>query len=158
MPSVAAESYIAWRSQQHELAAKTLNEYLAALSAFCEWLIRTGRWLVNPVKSIGRVRTEGREKRKRRALADGEVERLLEVGGERGIVYLAALLTGLRRSELDELRWSDVHLDAPRPYIEARASTTKNGRRAILRLRDDLGGGTSCEASSGRLRGWGGVS
>lgn len=63
---------------------------------------------------------------------------MLAVAGKRRVVYLAALLTGLRRSELKSLRWSDVHLDAPNPFIDVPASVTKNNQRAIRWLRDDL--------------------
>jgi integrase len=146
---VRADSFIAWRSQHGKLAPSTLNQYLVMLSAFFEWLIRSGRWTFNPVKSVGRVKTEGRERRKRRALTDDEVERLFEICGERRTVYLAALLTGLRRGELNALRWCDVHLEAPRAFIEARASTTKNDRRAILWLRDDLAGELQAKRPAG---------
>src|SRR6266511_4576919 len=65
-------------------------------------------------------------------------QRLLNVAGERRPLYLAALLTGLRRGELRSLQWSDVHLDAVKPFLSVRASTTKNGKSATIWLRDDL--------------------
>jgi len=87
---------------------------------------------------VGKVETRGREKRVRRALTDAEVGRLLDVAADRRIVYLTALLTGLRRTELSSLRWGDVHLDAVRPFLTVRASTTKNHLAATMFLRDDL--------------------
>ena len=60
--------------------------------------------------------------------------RLLAVAGERKPVYLAAVQTGLRRSELAALKWDDLHLDAVTPFAKVRASTTKNDKPADIRL------------------------
>jgi integrase len=46
--------------------------------------------------------------------------------------------TGLRRSELAALKWTDVFLEVAKPYVKARASTTKNGEMAILYLHPEL--------------------
>jgi integrase len=53
-------------------------------------------------------------------------------------VYLFALHTGLRRAEIEALLWCDVFLDAPKPYVLARASTTKNRLDAKIWLHGDL--------------------
>lgn len=134
---VSADSFQTWRGKQDK-AAKTLNEYLSTMGAFLNWLVRNKRLLANPLISVERVETRGREKRKRRALTHDEVCRLLHVAGQYRIVYLTALFTGLRRAELAKLVWSDVHLDAPKPFIAARASTTKNHEDAILWLHEEL--------------------
>ena len=68
---VTPESFIRWRSSQGK-APKTLNEYLASANALMNWLHRTGRALVNPLRSVGLVQTRGRERRVRRALTDDE--------------------------------------------------------------------------------------
>ncbi len=134
---ITADGFLAWRDQQKK-APKTLNEYLDAASAFLNWMHRQGRLVANPLRSVGRVKTLGREVRVRRALTDAEAGRLLAVSSKRKVVYLAAILTGLRRKELKALRWSDLSLDALRPFLTARASTTKNGKQATIWLRDDL--------------------
>jgi len=36
------------------------------------------------------------------------------------------------------LKWSDVHLDAVVPFIQVRASTTKNGKAVTMRLHQDV--------------------
>lgn len=46
-------------------------------------------------------------------------------GQERELAYLLAMWTGLRRSELRQLRWGDVRLDTLPARIELRGSTTK---------------------------------
>jgi integrase len=74
----------------------------------------------------------------RRALSDEEVSALLRVAVARRVVYLVALTTGLRRSELNALQWGDVHLDAVNPFLAVRPSTTKNHKSAVCWLRDDV--------------------
>ncbi len=62
------------------------------------------------------------------------LERAKRTGAERRLAYLLAVWTGLRRSELGALRWSDVVLDAEPAHIRLRAETTKAKRadRVIL--------------------------
>ena len=134
---VTSDSFLAWRSKQGR-AAKTINDYLDAMNVLLNWMERQGRLLANPLKGVGKVKTVGKEKVRRRALTDAEFQRLLSVAGPRKAVYLAAVLTGLRRGELRALQWGDVHLDAAKPFLNVRASTTKNEKTAVIWLRDDL--------------------
>ena len=62
------------------------------------------------------------------------VERLMQSGGGRGLVYAVASFTGLRRGEIQSLQWPDLHLDVPRPFIVVRAATTKNKKTAQIPL------------------------
>lgn len=52
--------------------------------------------------------------------------------------YLVAVTTGLRRSELEQLQWGDVHLYALKPFIRVRSTTTKNRKSAVLWLRREV--------------------
>lgn len=52
-------------------------------------------------------------------------------------VYLTALLPGLRRGELKQLRWVDVHWDGAALAVTVRASISKNHREARLPLHCD---------------------
>ncbi len=52
----------------------------------------------------------------------------------RSAVYLAAIYTGLRRAELAALEWGDVRMETETPFLAVRASTTKNGKDAIIAL------------------------
>ncbi len=134
---VTADSFQGWRARQ-EKAAKTLNEYLEAACGFLMWMEKNGRILANPLKNVGKVETRGMEVRVRRAFTDQEVSRLLGIAGDRKAVYLTALLTGLRRAELESLQWGDVMLEAGRSFVKARASTTKNHKVALIPLRKEL--------------------
>ncbi len=134
---MTADTFINWRARQR-VAPKTLNEYLDACNAFFKWMERIERITLNPLRKVGKVDTRGEEVRKRRAFTDVEVSRLLAVAGDHKAAYLTALFTGLRRNELKALEWSDVFLDDPKPYLSARASTTKNKRQATIRLHEQV--------------------
>ena len=132
---VTADSFQNWRRGQAELSAKTANDYLEAVRCFFNWLIKNGRVQANPLASVEKVRTDGRETRQRRAFSGEEIRQLLAtVPADRKAVYLMAVHTGLRRSELAALKWGDVSLDAVTPFVQVRASTTKNGKPAAMRL------------------------
>ena len=134
---VTADSFQTWRTRQDK-AAKTLNGFLSAARSFVTWMERAGRVAANPLRTVEAVDTRGRETFERRALTSDEVRRLLEVAGPRLVVYLAAVHTGLRHGELRSLKWGDVHLDAPAPFIVVRASTSKNRKKATIWLVDEL--------------------
>ena len=131
------DSFMHWRGRQ-KVAPKTLNEYLDACNAFFKWMEDADRISANPLRKVRKVETRGLEVRKRRALNAEEVGKLLAVAGPRKAAYLMALFTGLRRNELKQLEWSDVHLDAPEPFLTVRSSTTKNKRGATIRLHEQL--------------------
>ena len=63
---------------------------------------------------------------------------MLAVAGPRKAVYITAVHTGLRRSELAELRRGQLHLDAPKPFLVARSSTSKNHQEEVIWLRGDV--------------------
>jgi len=125
---ITASSFEAWRARQpqEKVSAKTLNEYRAALSGFCKWLeARTG---CNPMRSVGSIKALGDPRRKRRAFTPAELWRLVSVAGDRGVVYLVAAFTDLRRGELSKIEWRDVHVDGTQPYISVRSSISKNAK------------------------------
>ncbi len=120
-------------------AAKTQNEYLAVAKAFCNWCVSNNRLAGNPLASVSKI--EHVEKvYERRALTLEEARRFIEHAGPRRLVYLFALSSGLRRSEIGQLQWGDVRIgpDEKTPYIALRASTTKARRADTLPLRDDI--------------------
>ena len=60
--------------------------------------------------------------------------RARQTGIDRRMAYLLAIWTGLRRSELGQLEWRDLMLDATTPYIQLRAEITKAKRADVLPL------------------------
>ena len=54
------------------------------------------------------------------------------------ISYLLALHTGLRRGEMNALRWSHLHLDAPNPFYSLPAGSSKNRKEQPRPLHPEL--------------------
>lgn len=125
---VTPESFLAWRAANGQLSQKTRNDYLDHASAFLTWLVRQGRATQHPLKAVFKMETRGNETFKRRALSFEEAARLIVGSGKRGLVYLVAVAIGLRRREMKLLRWSDLHLDEAKPFVQLRAETTKAKR------------------------------
>jgi integrase len=128
------DGFTKWRSAQSKLSAKTLNEYLGHAVAFFNWLVRQGRAMRNPLKPVVKLEIRGKETFKRRALSCEDLFRLVQSSGKRSLAYLVAGCTGLRRGEMKQLLWSDIRLDAPQPFIDVRAETTKSKKSAVIPL------------------------
>lgn len=134
---VSARSFCQWRNHSG-LGGKTLNDLLANATTFFDWLQRQRMLNDNPLKYVERVDTRGKAQY-RRALSQEEVEALLSTAPRlRAVIYLTAIYTGLRRNELNQLRWGDLHLDAPQPIVCAPALITKNKKEAKLPLRPEV--------------------
>jgi integrase len=136
--NVTPDSFQAWRRGCPDLSAKTANDYLEAVRCFFNWMIKNGRFSTNPLVTVEKVKTDGRQTRERRAFTADEFKRLLAVAGEHRTAYLMAAHTGLRRSELAKLKWADLHLEEAKPFVLVRASTTKNSKVAPMRLHPEL--------------------
>lgn len=134
---MTADNFLKWRSKQGGAAPKTVNEYLNAARAFCNWMVAQGRMPTNPLANIERVEERGRQM-ERRALTVEEVEKLISGAGDRSLYYLAAVHTGLRRVELESLKWGDLDLNNVQPCIRVRAATTKNHKSAVIPLHPQL--------------------
>lgn len=122
-------------------SAKTINGYRTALSGFCSWLVREGRWPSNPVEMVKRAR-ETSDGPARRALTPDEQTRLLALPDDkRTTIYKVALVTGLRRAELASLTYDDLVGLSPREGefiggfgLRVRAHNAKNRVEAVLPL------------------------
>jgi integrase len=131
---VNAESFCKWRAKQKK-APKTLNEYLNAICGLMNWLEpRIGQ---SPLRFVEKVQTNEAPRRERRAFTVNERQRLIDISGQRGVVYRIASETGIRRGELNEIEWRDVHLDTAVPFITVRASIAKNHKHAMQPLTPD---------------------
>lgn len=138
---IDTQSFIRFRDTGDiaKLSPKTRNDYHQTIRQFCRWCVKNGRLPIDPFQNLATVKVNGDIRRQRRALTDTEVNRLLSVSPEpRRTVYMLALLTGLRRNEIRQLKWTDINLQAVKPFVMVRASTTKNGKQAVMFLREDL--------------------
>jgi excisionase family DNA binding protein len=118
-----------WRQgESKRLGPRTLNHYLRTLAGFLRWLVSRDVLERSPLKSVRIVREAGRERAPRRAFSDSELSALLgvmEVQHQRAC--LMAVLTGLRRTEIETLTWADIVLDE-RPFVRVRAENAKNAK------------------------------
>jgi integrase len=104
-------------------ASKTLAQYAESLSAFCDWCVARQYLSEDPLKALGRLSTTPQTRR--RALTVDEIQQLLNgVPVYMRLVYETALLSGLRRQELQRLTRS--HLDRARGGLQLTADLTKN--------------------------------
>ena len=132
---VTADSFLRWRAEQKQ-APKTINEYQAALSALFTWLRKQNRVAANPFEIVSKVDTRGKESFHRRALNDDEARQLL--AGPRRSLYLLALHTGLRRGEINALRWGDLHLDVANPFYAVPVAKSKSRKEQPRPLHHEL--------------------
>jgi integrase len=130
-----ADSFLRWRTEQKQ-APKTINEYQAALSALFSWLRKQNRVAANPFELVSKVDARGKESFHRRALNDDEARQLL--AGPRRPLYLLALHTGLRRGEINALRWGDLHLDTANPFYLVPAAKSKSRKEQPRPLHPEL--------------------
>ena len=138
LADVTPATFQDWRKAQTGKAPKTLNEYLAVLSAFWTWLRRQGRVPANPFELVERADTRGKEKCKRRALSDADVVRLLQVAGKHQLAYLLPLYAGLRRNEANRLRWGDLVLGEQGGLLRMPVAVNKNRKDQPLPLHREL--------------------
>lgn len=166
LADVEPGAFTRWRENRHKTgnpkgrgskkgegaAPTTLNQFLDSARAFLNWCAeqkriegvpmsdrrRGGIRLVSIVLG-GVAKVDGPTTRKRRALSDEQVGRLLAVAAaDRAVVYRTALATGLRRKELRLLLWGDLRLSAIRPYVQLRAEATKARRGDKVHLPQTL--------------------
>jgi integrase len=59
-------------------------------------------------------------------------------GWERSLIFKIAVLTGLRRGEIESLTIGHLHLDEPLPFVSMKSQDTKNRQAVEIPLRGDL--------------------
>ncbi len=136
-----------WLRQLHDkgVGNRSLARKIAALNSFYSYLKRTGRVAVNPMDRIKRPRFE---KKLPRYFTEEEMLQLLELPdaeskfGRRNRAILELLYSsGLRISELADLRLSDLDLQRGLARVIGKGSKTRLvpvGRAAIRALQDYL--------------------
>jgi integrase len=134
LADVTPASFQSWRKEQTTKAPKTLNEYLATLSAFWTWLRKQSRVMVNPFELVERTDTRGKERIQRRALSDAQAIQLLQVAGKNQLAYMLPLYAGLRRNEAKMLHWSDLVLGESGGLLRLHAAVNKSRKEQSLPL------------------------
>jgi integrase len=108
---------------------RTIDQYAETARRFLTWCCTQEPAYLdeNPLASLKKIRRPKRARR-RRALSEDELRRLLSVACERASLYRLAALTGLRKDELKRLLWTDCRLQIPKPYLQLRAEANKARR------------------------------
>ena len=130
-------------------AQQTVNHYLRAIKQFSRWTVRDRRSGDDRLVHLtgGNVKTDRRLER--REVSTEEIEWLLAValagpsrlglsGQQRFHLYVAALGTGLRASELASLTPAHFALDADPPTVRIDAQDEKARRGDVLPLPPDV--------------------
>lgn len=112
----------------------TRNRALAACSRFYKWLVRTGRAGQNPFAGIAQMREERRIEIVH-CTADQRaqtIEAARSCGWPDWIAVPIALYTGMRRGEIERLRWDDI-----REHVIV-VNKTKTGRGRLIPISSSL--------------------
>ncbi len=81
------------------MSARTRNTYRAAAVAFCNWCLESGRLIVNPFAAVPKADENADPRRKRRALTEKELTRLLDVARRRPLLDRMTVYRGKRKGE-----------------------------------------------------------
>jgi len=114
---------------------KTVNVELDAISGLFSRAVRLELLETNPVAKAGRTKEQNRKPP--RFLSAAEIERVKQAcDGQVRDIFEVLIETGMRRGELENLRWSDVDLANGWIQIQPRGDwTPKHGRSRKIPMR-----------------------
>ncbi|WP_297172772.1 site-specific integrase [uncultured Porphyromonas sp.] len=107
-----------------KLAQNTKSLYFAKLRACINQAYKDGIITDNPLKRVGSIK---HEESKREYLTIEEVQRLAETDCDSEVVkraFLFSCLTGLRKSDIMQLQWGDIHKEGDYTRITFRQRKT----------------------------------
>lgn len=130
-------------------SVQTSNHYIRAIKQFTRWLRLEKRFIDDPLARLEMLNVEVDRRHDRRALSDQDTSKLLAAtlaGGvvlgfepnDRHLLYVLALSTGLRASELASLKPDSLDLDVNPPTVTVRAGYSKRRRLDVLPLPSDI--------------------
>ena len=143
------EHYIAKRLDSG-VSHRTVNADIAAIRAFCRWLVRRSRMLRDPTMAIEPLNPEEDRRLRRRAMNNEESEKLISTtyssdnvfrrlsGEDRAMLYLLSLRTGLRRRELKTLTPRAFDFTQTPVVVSVQAENSKHRHLDRLPLPKDV--------------------
>ncbi|MGE9295988.1 MAG: tyrosine-type recombinase/integrase, partial [Puniceicoccales bacterium] len=144
--AISPNDFERWRASapvnprtHRKLSIKTVNEYLVSVRSFINWLRKLGYLERDPLEFVQKGETRGNEEKRRRVWTSEDLNAFMERGKPpyradyRVAVWLLAW-TGLRKKELQGLRWGEVSFDSKYSYLVVRAEQSKNRKRERVRL------------------------
>lgn len=96
LSEVSGDAFERWLSVQAEndMSAGTRNKYRATWVAFCNWAVRAGRLLRNPLDHVAKADEAADVRRQRRAMTEAELVELLDVARRRPLLDRATVRRG----------------------------------------------------------------
>ena len=98
LSAAALERWLVAR-QAEGMGAGTRNEYRQELVGFANWCVRTRRLLSNPFAGVSKADAKADCRRKRRALTEAELVKLLDVARRRPLLDAMTIRRGHRKGE-----------------------------------------------------------
>lgn len=125
---VYVDSYVVRRSKS--VGPCAINQALEAAARMLKWAVKREMCARNPLKEIERLDYPGPERR--RAFKIEEIRELLShMSDHYKLIFQVYLCTGMRRTELLELPWSEVDLEHAVITL-SRDRTKSRKKRAVL--------------------------
>ena len=152
--------------QTDDLSAAAINMRISAVKSFSRWLLLNHRQSIDVLSSVKQLNAKADKRRVRRAASDEELRELLDhvrkagetlevpkayrVNGklkvgrrryhirERALLYMLALGSGLRLSEIRSLSRQSFRFDGDTPLVVVRACYSKRRREDAQPIREDL--------------------
>jgi integrase/recombinase XerD len=135
--------------KKKSISVQTSNHYLRAIKQLTRWLHRHKKLRDDPLVHLEMLNVAVDRRHDRRALSDTEVAQLLKatMGGgnvlgmsavDRHMLYVMALSTGLRASELASLKRESLSLEVNPPTVKVKAGYSKRRRLDVLPLPSDI--------------------
>ena len=81
------------------MAARTRNSYLQELRGFCNWCVRTDRMATKPLAKVKKADERADCRRKRRAITEGELVRLLDAASRRPLLDAMTVRRGKQKGK-----------------------------------------------------------
>lgn len=134
---VTPASFMAWRDSSG-LSPKSVNDLLGSMRTMLLWMKRQRLILADPLAEMQKVANPN-VGGFRRALSVDDIRRLLEKSPtHRARVYLTMVYTGLRRNEINGLKWGDFDFATQPPQLKVPSSLSKNRKESTHYLRPEV--------------------
>ena len=140
-----------WLQERREagLSIQTSNHYLTCVKGFTRWLVQERRMPDDPLIGLKGLNVKLDPRHERRTLSQEDLVKFLDAaragkpfrgisGPDRRLLYMVALYTGLRCSELASLTPESFSLDVDPPTVTVQAGYSKRRSEDVLVLRSDL--------------------
>lgn len=106
-------------------AARTRNTYLSSLKAFLNWCVTSGRLAQNPLQTVRNANEQADIRRRRRALTEDELQRLMKAARKRPLIEAMTIRRGKNKGKL---------LAKIRPETRARLERLGHERALIYKI------------------------